>query len=342
MKLEKYPGNPILSPEPSNPWESFSVCNPAACYDEISGTVYMLYRGADADSAYTRCIGLATSKDGVHFVRAGDQPVLRPEPDRWDGGALEDPRITRIGDWFFVTYVAYPRPQGPVWKPLDQWLRIDYPDCFPGALKWNITSVGLALTKDFKSFKRVGPITNAWDNDRNTMLFPEKAGGRWWRLHRPMRRVGQAWGCAVPSIWISHSEDTLHWPLEHSTLLLTPRHDLEGTKIGANTPPIKTAHGWFFLYHGVSRTDSHYRLGAVLLDLESPTRVLHRTRDWIMEPTEDFELNGLYREGGVVFPCGTIVKDGRLMVYYGGGDKHIGLASCDFDALLEELVREPA
>ncbi len=101
-----------------------------------------------------------------------------------------------------------------------------------------------------------------------------------------------------------------------------------------NTPPIKTPHGWFTLYHAVGR-DKYYRLGALLLDLNDPGRVLHRTPDWLMEPEADYEIEGFYR--GVCFPCGTVVIDGTLFVYYGGGDKYCAVATCPFEALVDHL-----
>ena len=91
----------------------------------------------------------------------------------------------------------------------------------------------------------------------------------------------------------------------------------EANKIGANTPPIKTKHGWLTIYHAVG-LDKYYRLGALLLDLEDPGQVRYRTRDWIMQPEEDYELQGFYP--GAIFPCGKVVIDGKLFVYYGSGD----------------------
>ena len=89
--------------------------------------------------------------------------------------------------------------------------------------------------------------------------------------------------------------------------------------MGFNIPPIKTPHGWLTIYHAVG-PDKYYRLGAVLLDLDDPSIVLHRTPDWLLQPEADYEIEGFYR--GVCFPCGAVVIDGTLFVYYGGGDKY--------------------
>ena len=120
-------------------------------------------------------------------------------------------------------------------------------------------------------------------------------------------------------------------------MLATAKYDWE-RKIGGNTPPVKTADGWLTLYHAVG-PDAHYRLGAMLLDLNDPSKVLHRTPDWLIQPEEYYELEGPYQ--GVIFPCGKVVIDGILFVYYGGADKYVGLATCDLQELLEYLKQCP-
>ena len=111
----------------------------------------------------------------------------------------------------------------------------------------------------------------------------------------------------------------------------------ETQRIGGGTPPIKTDKGWFMLYHGVD-DKGVYRVGAVMMDLDDPRKILARTKDFIMEPDEAFELKGIYN--GCVFPTGTVVKDGTLYIYYGCADVHIGLATADFDDLVNYLMTE--
>jgi predicted GH43/DUF377 family glycosyl hydrolase len=124
------------------------------------------------------------------------------------------------------------------------------------------------------------------------------------------------------------------FPFAPSRLLIRNRYPWETSKLGINTPPIRTPHGWFTLYHAVG-PDKFYRLGALLLDLDDPGRVLHRTPNCLLEPETDYEIEGFYR--GVCFPCGTVVINRTLFVYYGAGDKFCALATCDFDALIEHL-----
>ncbi len=140
-------------------------------------------------------------------------------------------------------------------------------------------------------------------------------------------------------MWLLSSEDLLKWDYSKSVLLATAAYDWE-VKIGGNTPPIRTGHGWLTLYHAKG-PDAYYRLGAMLLDLEDPSRVCYRTRDPILEPEEEWETNGCYSGGGVVFPCGKVLRDGTLFVYYGGADKYVGAASCDYSELMEYLLSCP-
>lgn len=109
--------------------------------------------------------------------------------------------------------------------------------------------------------------------------------------------------------------------------------------MGFNIPPIRTPHGWLCIYHAVG-LDKYYRLGAVLLDIEDPSIVRHRTPDWLMQPEADYEIEGFYR--GVCFPCGAVVIDGTLFVYYGGGDKYCAAATCSLEELVQHLLRCPA
>jgi predicted GH43/DUF377 family glycosyl hydrolase len=342
FRLDKYEGNPILSPNLVCPWESLSVTNPGAWYDEDTGVVTMLYRCADHDAGYMRQIGLAVSRDGYHFERVSDRPVLSACPDSWDAGPVEDPRIIKMGDWYYVTYVGYPEWQGQVYIPREKrpeiWVWPEYPPEFPDPLKWRGVRTGLALTRDFRTFKRVGPITHPSADDRDLVIFPEKIDGKFWRLNRPCWR-GPKYGLDAPAMWVGSADDLLWWPEEEATVLAQAKYDWEGRKVGANTPPIKTAEGWMVLYHGVSPEDRYYRVGAMLLGLDDPRTILHRTPDWIMQPTEDFERFGLYN--GVVFPCGAVVIDGTLFVYYGCGDKHVGLATCALDELVDHLLTCP-
>jgi predicted GH43/DUF377 family glycosyl hydrolase len=338
MKLQRFKDNPILSPNPRNAWERLVTTNPGVWYDADNHQVLMLYRAAGDDPQHKVHLGLAVSDDGYRFRRTSDEPVFSPSVDGFDAGCVEDPRIVKIGEWFYVTYAVRPFPPGEYWKSVADrsYHRPEVPEEFPWILRTNATATGLALTKDFKTWIRAGRITSPIVDDRDVILFPERVGGKFVMLHRPMNWVGPDFSTENPAMWISSGDDLL--AMNNATLLAKAEFDWE-RKIGGNTPPIKTPHGWLTLYHAVG-PDGHYRLGAMLLDLENPSIVRYRTRNWIFQPEEEFELKGYYN--GVCFPCGTCVIDGTFFVYYGGADKYVGVATCAFQELIDELLSCPA
>jgi predicted GH43/DUF377 family glycosyl hydrolase len=304
MKLKRFEGNPILSAHPAHPWEDLAVFNPAAWYDEEKHEVLLLYRTAESHPDYKCWFGLARSRDGLHFERVSSEPVLGPSVEGFDGATIQDPRIIKMGQWFYVTYACRHYPFGQFWVPgvRQKYIKPDCPPEFPRYLRVNATLTGLAMTKDFKTWIRAGWLTDPLLDDRDVILFPG-------------------------------------FPAAPSKQLIKNKYPWEAAKLGINTPPIKTPHGWFTIYHAVG-PDKFYRLGALLLSLTDPSQVLHRTPDWLMQPETDYEINGFYR--GVCFPCGAVVLDGTLFVYYGAGDKYCAVATCDFDELLNHLLSCPA
>ncbi|HSV73795.1 MAG TPA: hypothetical protein VLH79_08555 [Chthonomonadales bacterium] len=331
MKLRRFIGNPVLSPNPGNAWESLVTTNPGAWFDADEGVVWMLYRAAGDDPEHRIHLGLAASRDGLHFERCSETPVLSPSADGFDAGCVEDPRIVKIGDWYYVTYAARPFPPGRYWEAPEEraYLAPECPPEFPWTLRENATATGLGLTRDFRSWIRAGRMTSPTVDDRDVILFPEKVGGKFWLLHRPMDWVGPEYGTEHPAMWVSSSDDLLCWG--ESRLLAKAELPWENRKIGGNTPPLRTPGGWLTLYHAVG-ADGRYRLGAMLLDLEDPGQIVGRTPDWILQPEEAYEIDGYYP--GVCFPCGKVVIGDTLYVYYGGADRFVGVATC----ALEELV----
>ena len=177
-------------------------------------------------------------------------------------------------------------------------------------------------------------------DDRDVILFPEKIDGRFAVLRRPLQFVGPEYGTDRPSIWICFSEDLETW--SEPELLAKPQEQWEGGRIGGSTPPVRTDRGWLVLYHGVE--DQHpptrrviYRMGAMLLDLGDPRRVIARTRGFLMEPETYYEKFGLYIPN-VIFPTANVVKDGQLYLYYGVTDTAIALATAPLDALVDHVL----
>ncbi|UZO80938.1 glycosidase [Aquimarina sp. ERC-38] len=334
IQLKKYENNPVLSPNPDNDWENLVVCNPGVWYE--NGKFSMLYRAAGNDEEHYIHFGLAESTDGINFNRVSNDPVFSPSIDGPDMGGVEDPRIVKFDDEFYITYAYRPFPPGQYWKfEHDVILLPESGEDTPQVYKNNIANSGMAISKDLKTFKRLGRITTSNLDDRDVILFPEKINGKFAMLHRPKEWIGEGYGCTEPSIWIRFTDDLMVWE-EESKLLLTGRKDSWEEKIGGSTPPLKTKDGWLVIYHGVEKGGlGYYRVGAALLDLNDPTKVIGRLEEHIMEPEHDYEIEGYYK--GCVFPTGNMIIDDTLYVYYGAADKYVGLATCNVIELLNQL-----
>jgi len=335
MKLLKHHSNPILSPKMENDWEDLVVCNPGAWYE--NGKFYMLYRAAGDDEQHIIRFGLATSEDGFNFERVSEKPVFGPSVEGPDSGCVEDARIVKFDDYYYVTYAFRPFPPGRYWEfAHDEVLTKDVGSHAPSSLEHNTANTALAMTRDFLSWKRLGRITQADLDDRDVILFPEKIGGKFAMLHRPKEWIGEKFGPKNPATWIRFSNDLLVWN-EPSTILIEGLAGGWEEKTGGSTPPLKTDKGWLVLYHGVEDGGTgHYRVGAVMLDLNDPTKILGRTKTPILEPEEWYELEGFYK--GCVFPTGNVIVDNTLYVYYGAADKYVGLATCNVNELIDFIL----
>jgi len=214
------------------------------------------------------------------------------------------------------------------------------------------------------TYERIGVITPEGTEDKDVIIFPEPINGKYVMIHRPhnwrKKDILKADGKIYvkkedryvewlldelpdyfpekPSMWICYSYDMKKW-FNHK-LLAEPAYWWEELKIGAGTQPIKTEYGWLLIYHGVSNNDGrkYYRAGAMLLDINNPERIIARTREPVLEPEYDFEINGI--TNFVVFPEGAIVKDKKLFVYYGCADKYVGVATICLNEFLEWLIEE--
>jgi len=302
--LSRYQANPILT---AYHWPYFinTVFNAGAVRLD-SGETLLLCRVEDCSGRSHLCA--ARSADGVNQWKVDTQPTLLPDAENHpeEVWGIEDSRVVWVPELgqYAVTYTCYSR-QGP--------------------------GVSLALTKDFKEFKRLGDVLPPEDKD--AALLPHRIGGRWALIHRPVPRTGRA------NIWISFSPDLKHWG-DHAVLLEAKRGPWwDADKIGLGPPLIETAQGWLMMYHGVKTTVSGciYRLGLALLDLEDPRHVLLRGTQWIFGPETHYELTG--DVANITFPCGyTLGDDGdTLNLYYGAADTSIALATGSIGELLHWL-----
>ncbi|MNV23172.1 Beta-1,4-mannooligosaccharide phosphorylase [compost metagenome] len=185
------------------------------------------------------------------------------------------------------------------------------------------------MTSDFRTFKRHG-VMMAPEN-KDVMLFPEKIGGRYYALTRP---VPHSFG--APEMWIAESPDLLHWGNHRFLMGLRPGA-WDGGRMGGGAVPIRTDRGWLALYHGAD-TKHRYCMGAVLLDLEDPGKVVARSTRPFMEPEADYELNGFF--GGVVFSCGALLIGDSVRMYYGAADEVMAVADIPLAEIFDTLSYE--
>jgi predicted GH43/DUF377 family glycosyl hydrolase len=255
---------------------------------------------------------VARSTDGLTGWTFDPEPLLRSDAEHhpeeiW---GCEDPRLTWLPEreeWA-IAYTAY-SSLGPL--------------------------VSLAMTRDFRSVQRLGPVMPPEDKD--AALFPVRFDGRWAMIHRPSPLRGNA------HMWISSSPDLRHWG-DHA-LLLEARDGAwwDANKIGLGPPPIETAEGWLVMYHGVHMTGDGpiYRVGLALLDLADPRVLLRRMDEWVFGPSASYEVMG--DVGKVVFPCGWVLDEAndRLLLYYGAADSSIGVATASFSDVLARVMAAP-
>lgn len=332
MKITRCPENPIVVPGKYD-WRAVSVFNPAVLYEE--GRFYLYERTGGRLRPFKCFIGLLESDDGIHFSHVSDQPVLTPDELGFPYGSVQDPRIVKIDGLYYMTYALRPCAMGynPTGLGIPESFKPDYPDGW-GMPEHYLTRSGIAVSEDKVHFRHFCYTTPPDINDRDNILFPEKIDGRFYLLRRLEEWTGPEYGADVPAMWITDSTDLVNWTKPR--LLAKPEQPWEVRKIGGSTPPIKTEKGWLVLYHGVDAANV-YRVGAMLLDLQKPEKVIARAPSFIMEPEEYYERFGLFIPN-VVFPTGAIDRDGILHLYYGCSDTSISLSTVPVSDLLEFVL----
>ncbi len=299
----------LLRPRKEKSWEAKAIFNPAAV--DIDGTAYIVYRAMSEDN--TSVLGLALSNNCTEITYLSDEPIYTPRESFERKGVpngnsgCEDPRLTRIGDIIYMYYVAYNGITPPA------------------------VAMTSMLVSDFKkknwNWSKPVLVTADGVDDKDACLHPEKVNGKYFLFHRVGGRICGDFGSSPA---FPERNNFKNIPI------LGPRPGMwDSVKVGISVPPIKTKKGWILLYHGVSKR-SRYRVGAVLLDLKDPTKVLARSTDALFEPQEAYETEG--QVNYVVFPCGAVVRDGVIYMYYGGGDSVIDVAFVSINDLLDSLI----
>jgi len=311
--------NPIISPRPKNGWESWQTFNPAAIL--IDNKVHFLYR-AIGDDGMSR-FGYAMSEDGFTIRERLSYPayvheiVKRPyvclsSPSGGSWGGCEDPRLVRVDneERIYVTYTA----------------------C-DGGLRVGLTSIKVSdfIHKRW-NWKKPKIISPPGECHKNWIIFPEKINGKYAILH----------SINSGKILVDYLDDLDFKDgkfLKSKYLLTEVRADRWDKKVrAAGPPPIRTKYGWLLFYHAEDKDDpGKYKLGAMVLDINDPTKILYRCKQPVLEPKEYYECEGY--KGGIVYALGSVVKDGKLIIYYGSADNFVSVAYTEFEPFLEALIR---
>jgi predicted GH43/DUF377 family glycosyl hydrolase len=324
--FEKFHGNPVLSPRHEMGWEALGTFNPGIYQDEDE-VLHMFYRALGRDGISR--IGYAKSDDGLYFDKRLPYPVFEPRsqaglaetgksgPVGYDpifygsGGGwcgAEDPRVVRIDDNLYMTYVAF---EG--WQSMRMALTyISVEDFKKGKWEW----------------KKPIMISAPGMPAKNWLLFPEKINGKFAIIHS-----------IVPKVEVVYFDDPEKMEIIKSPRPIGPQSGIEGRWDslirGGGPPPLKTELGWLLFYHAIEKKEpDKYKLGAMILDKDDPTKVLYRSNNAILYPEMWYENDG---KPGVVYASGSVIRGDDVYIYYGGGDRVVCAAKTNLKQLLDYL-----
>ena len=293
--MKRFKNNPILEPVAGHYWQNREVFNAAAVY--AGDKVHILYR-AMGDDGVSR-LGYANSSDGYSIDMRQPEPAFAPAKSYEDLGC-EDPRLTSMNGKCLMTYTAY--RSHPINAYQVSITEISIEDLVSGHWNWG---------------ERWLPFNGILN--KNAVIFPKKIDGRYVMYHR-----------IEPYLCIAYSNDLKRW-CDMKAVMQPRPNSWDSLKIGSAGPPIEVSEGWLFIYHGVDY-NYVYRLGALLIDKDDPENILYRSEKPILEPTEEYERFG--KVPNVVFSCGSVLLDDKLLVYYGGADTVVCGAEFDLGELL--------
>jgi beta-1,2-mannobiose phosphorylase / 1,2-beta-oligomannan phosphorylase len=239
---------------------------------------------------------LVASGDGISFAEDLSYPSMFGQGELESYG-IEDCRVAQIGQTYYLTFTE---------------------------VSEHGVGVGLRSTTDWRTMLQHGMILPPHNKD--CAIFSEPIGGKYFALHRPSSPT-----LGGNYIWIAESPDLVHWG-QHLCLAHSRPGMWDSARVGAGAAPIRTPEGWLEIYHGANG-EHRYCLGALLLDLESPWKVLARSSEPIMEPVADYERTGFF--GNVVFTNGHVVDGDTVTLYYGASDSVI----CGARLSVQEILR---
>lgn len=246
------------------------------------------------------------SRDALHWEFENEEIHWKDEMGNdFDPAYAYDPRLVKVEDAYYVTWCTG----------------------FGGA-----PTIGIGRTQDFTSFTRLPNVFLPCN--RNGVLFPRRVGGKYLMLSRPSDTGHTPFG----DIYLSESPDLVHWGM-HKKVMSRHSNWWQNLKIGPGPTPIETTEGWLLFYHGVTNTCNGYvySMGAAILDLKEPSKVLYRTKAYLLTPEMPYEITGFVPN--VVFPCATLhdAATGRIAIYYGAADTYVGIAYTEVNELVEYI-----
>lgn len=292
----KYNKNPIITPDYKLNYEKECTYNPCAVVHD--NKVFLIYRAEGKCRNYISTLCLATSNDGYNFNKYEKNPILKPSRPEEKRGC-EDPRITKIGDVFYLTYTAF-----------------ESYDERGGKHK---IALSLATSKDLINWEKHGVI---FDNMKAGYIYPEKINGEY------LMFVGEG------SIRIAGSKNLQTWRLEEKPLL-SPRENHFDSKLVEVGPPFIIIKNKLIMIYNTADRLNRYLPHYVVLDRKNPTKIIYRHDKPLLGLSEQFEYFG--KTNNVIFAEGLVNFAGKYFLYYGGADKYIGVATINEDDLTNYL-----
>ncbi len=337
LKIKKH--GIILRPT-KNAFESKCVFNPAIYQD--GNNIHVLYRAMD--EKFQSTIGYARLDGPTKVVERFSEPIYSPKYS-YEKKGVEDPCIVKIGDTFYMTYVAHDGINAVIaYMYGKDLLKLKRGGIISTQISYHKAAKLFEFTqvKDdyyfFASFYEKYGNKNIMVWEKDGVLFPEKIKGRFALLHRILPDIQLAYFKKFAEL-----QNKAYWQ-EHiknlaKHVVLEGKYGFQARHIGAGAPPIKTKQGWLLINHSVEPRNKGriYYATAALLDLNNPLKVIAELPYPLITPAEDYELEG--HVNNVVFPTGVAVFEKDLYVYYGTSDSYVAVASVNIDALIKELLR---
>ena len=282
MLFTRYKNNPIIGPNKKHPYEAVGTFNPAAAV--YNNKMYLIYRALNKKGWSSLC--LAVSKDGFNFKKYKKNPIIKPSFK--ERGGVEDPRVTKIGDTYYLLYTSYNGKQPVTAKTINE--------C-------------LATSKDMLHWKKQGIIMKG---EKSAALYSEKINGK------HLIFIGGT------NIRTATSNNLKKWKLNKEPIIKTRKNNFDSIYVEVGPPPFQFKNK-LVLFFNTTDKRKYFQLSLALLDKNNPQKVLYRADKPLLKPVKPYEKKGLVNN--VIFATGLVEWDNNYFLYYGGADTTINLAT---------------